>query len=108
MTLDSGLILKESFDLTNVDYINIPYTDYAHLKTKHGAAQYWNSNYIYWIRIYETDFWNADDEVCRWSNVHMPSPGQKYLARWQGDVGVGEEGQGLHQDAELTIEKLDE
>ncbi len=104
----SGHILKETFDLRDVDEINIPYTKYAHLKTKHGAAQYWNSNYIYWIRIYETDFWNADDEVCRWSNIHMQNPGQRYLARHQGDVGIGEDGQGLHRDAELTIEKLDE
>ena len=71
--------------------------------TKQGQNR-WNSTYLRIITI----GWNDDDEVCRWSNVHMPSPGQKYLARWQGDVGVGEEGQGLHQDAELTIEKLDE
>ena len=50
-----GMIYKQSFDLTDVDFINIPYTDYAHLKTEHGLSQYWNRNRIYWIRIYETD-----------------------------------------------------
>ena len=104
----TGYVHKETFDLRDVDKINIPYTKYANLKTKHGAAQYWNDNYIYWIRIYETDWWNDDDEVCRWSNIPMRNPGERYLARWQGDVGIGEDGQGLHQDAELTIEKLNE
>ena len=102
----SGLIYNQSFDLTDVDYVDIPYTDYAHLVTEHGLSQYWNGNRIYWIRIYETDWWNDDDEVCRWSNVELRSPGQLYLPRDQGDIGIGEDGQGLHQDAELTIERL--
>ena len=91
----SGLIYNQSFDLTDVDYVDIPYTDYAHLVTEHGLSQYWNGNRIYWIRIYETDWWNDDDEVCRWSNVELRSPGQLYLPRDQGDIGIGEDGQGI-------------
>jgi len=99
-------IHKQTFDLRDVDYINIPYRKYKNLTTEHGTAAYPNGYTIYWIRVYETDFWNADDEVCRWSEVYIQNPGSLYLPRWMGDRGIGEDGQGLHQDAETTIRKI--
>lgn len=99
-------IHKQSFDLRDVDEINIPYQNYKNLTTQHGTAARPNGYTIYWIRVYETDFWNADDEVCRWSEVYIRNSGSLYLPRHQGDRGIGEEGQGLHQDAETTIRKI--
>ena len=105
---DDWIYTEGPYDLRDVDEINVPYTDYEDITTTHGTAQYPNGNYIRQIRVYETDgLWNKDDEVCRWSDIPIYTPGtSKFLSRWQGDVGHAENGQPLHRDADLWIKKL--
>lgn len=47
--------------MSEVDEINIAYRNYKDLMTEHGTAARPNGYTIYWIRVYETDFWNEDE-----------------------------------------------
>lgn len=66
----NDLVHPANFDLVDVDDTHRMYTNYAHLRTRHGTCD----GLIYKIFIEERDAW-FDDSIASWTNVAINSPG---------------------------------